>query len=57
MNRTETKSMFLFTIITEPEVNNCFNIFFIGDYLERNKRYTFLPHLIDKTASAAKSLR
>jgi hypothetical protein len=25
----------------------------MGDYLEKNKKYTFLRHLIDKTASAA----
>ena len=29
----------LFTIITEPEVNNCFKYDFIGDYLEKNTHF------------------
>jgi hypothetical protein len=44
-NRDEVE-VFQFTIITEPEVNNCFTEYnFIGDYLEKIK---FLRHLVDK---------
>jgi hypothetical protein len=53
VNKTETKSRFLFKIINKPEVNNCFSIISLGDIWKKNKNYRFLCNLIDKTASTA----